>query len=140
MTWISGELDNEINKLYVDINVNVTSTMTRIYEGSDQFKQPPIPKKMDSFNYICEEIMVWAGKNVGLDYSYSAWFEIFEEVEDGRLFGLYIPWSEEYNIAVFFMIDTLSRFVDLLNIYDRQHGHPENLTIDVIRMYERFEP
>ncbi|MCX6654295.1 MAG: hypothetical protein NTY03_04140 [Candidatus Bathyarchaeota archaeon] len=135
-----SELDNEINKLYVDVNDNVTKILTRIYEGSDQLRKPPISKKRDPFNYICEEMMVWSEIDVGLNDYYSTVCEILEEVENIRFLGLYIPWSENYNYTFFHMLDAPSHLVDLENMILRQHGRPENLTVYIIRLYKRFEP
>ncbi len=133
------ELDNEIAK-YVDIYDNITSTMTRIYLGSDQFKQPPTPKKMDSPNYIIEDIQLWAGVDVGLREYYSEACELFEGVEGARLFGLYVPWSEGSNWTFVYMYDSLSRHIDRSIEWSRRYGRPENLISSVVRMFERYEP
>jgi hypothetical protein len=133
------ELDNEIAK-YVDVYDNVTSTMTRIYLGSDQFKQPPTPKKMGSPNYIVEDIQLWAGVDVGLREYYSEACELFDGVEGAWLFGLYVPWSEGSNWTFVYMYDSLSRHIDRAMEWSRRYGRPENLISSVIRIYERYEP
>ena len=134
------KLDNEINKLYADMNDNVTSTMTRIFEGSDQFKQPPIPKNRDSLNYFVEEVQLWAGVDLGVREYYSEQCELFEGVEGAWLFGLYVPWSEGLNWAFVYMFDSLSRYFDLQIEWLRRYGRPENLISSAMRIYERFEP
>jgi len=134
------ELDKEINKKYVDVNYNVTNTMTRVYEGSDQFEQPPVPKKKDSLNYIVLDVQLWAGVDVGLREYYSEQCGLFEGVEGAWLYGLYVPWSEGLNWAFVYMFDSLSGYNDRANEWLKRYGRPENLVSSAIRMYERYEP
>jgi len=134
------ELDNEINEQYTDMNNNVTSTISRIYEGSDQLKQPPTPKKRDDLNYFVEDVQLWAGVDVGLQEYYTAQCELFEGVEDALLFGLYTPLSEGLNWAFLYMFDSLSKYRYLGMEWLKRYGRPDNLISSVIRIYERFKP
>jgi len=134
------ELDKEINKKNVDMNDNVTSTMTRMYEGSDQFKQPPIPNKMDSPNYIVEDTQLWEGVDIGVREYYSEQCKLFEGVEGAWLYGLFVPWSEGSNWTFIYIYDSLSKHIDRSVEWSKRYGRPENLISSVIRLYERFEP
>ena len=134
------ELDKEINRLYTDINYNVTSTVTRIYEGSDQLKQPPIPKNRDNLNYLFIDFNIFTGIITGLQEYYSEQCELFEGVEDEWFLGLYSPWTDEWNWAFLYMIDSLGRFYDLNHEFYKSHPRPESITLSIQRIYERFEP
>jgi hypothetical protein len=132
----------ETRRLYTDFNYNVTYSMSRIYLGSDQARQPPPIKDPDSLKYLVMDIGQAVGVT-GLEY-YRQKCEQFEGLEGVGLLGVFLPLTESWNYALIKLYDSLRRYVDVDTEYVRQQGGRsaglgEGIISSVERIYERYE-
>jgi hypothetical protein len=132
-------VEKEAHKLYADIDNNVSQSMSRFYWGWDAVKQPPPIRDPGSLKYlvmdlnICKEVL-------GIQEYYAQRCEQFTGLDGTGILGLYLPVSENWNYALIKLFDSLSRFVEVGIEYNRAHRPIPEITSNVQRVYERYEP
>ncbi len=66
--------------------------------------------------------------------------EQFTGLEGAGLLGLYKPLSENWNWALIKLFDSLSRYLEVGTEYNKTYRHIPDMTSNIQRVYERYEP
>jgi len=132
-------VDKEINRLYPDVDNDVSQSMSRFYWGLDTGKPPPPIRDPGSLKYLVMDLNA-CNVDLGMQEYYAQRREQFEGLEGTGLLGLYLPLSESWNGALIKLFDSLSRYVEVGTEYHKTYGRIPEITSTIERVYERYEP
>jgi hypothetical protein len=132
-------VDREIYRLYPDVDNNVFYSMSRVYWGLDSGRQAPPIKDPGSLKYLVMELCL-CNVDLGMQEYYAQRCEQFTGLEGAGLLGLYFPLSEIWNWALIKLFDSLSRFIEVGTEYNKTYRNIPEITNNIQRVYERYEP
>jgi len=132
-------VDRESNRLNPDFDDNVSYTMSRIYIGNDQGKQPPPIRDPESLKYLVLTLG-FASDAVGIRDLVLQRYEQFEGLEDAGILGVFQPMTESWNYALVKMHNTMRRYTEIGQEWRRTYPHIPEITSSIERIYERYEP
>ncbi len=131
------DVDEELHRLLPNIDDNVFYSMSRTYAGWDRGKPA---KDLGCLRYLVLDLCRCKDVTLGIQEYYNQNCDYFEDLEGSHLFGLYVPWTENWNWVVVKMFDSLRRYkLSVLDFVRRYKRIPEIMNT-VEKVYERYEP
>ena len=133
-------VDREVHRLFPDVDNNVFYSMSRVYWGLDDGRQLPLIRDPRSLKYMVLEFCLCKEVNLGIQEYYAQRCEQFTGLEGAGLLGLYSPLSESWNWALIKLFDSMGRYLDAGIEYYRTYKRIPEITSNLDRVYERYEP
>jgi hypothetical protein len=133
------KIDKEVQRLYPDIEDNVSYSMSRFYWGLDAGRRPPPIRDPASMKYLVTEFCQ-CNVNLRMQEYYAQRCEQFTDLEGAGLLGIYLPITEHWNWILIKLFDSLNRYLECGIEYNKNYKNIPEITNDIQRVYERYEP
>jgi hypothetical protein len=76
----------------------------------------------------------------GIQEYYTQRCEQFADLEGAGLYGLYMPFTEDWSWALIKLFDSMGRYTNVGLEYQRTYKRIPEITIGIERVYEKYEP